>query len=155
MLRRLFGGRWLGAGGDPIQSAFGVLERDVLRVLWSQGDLAVRDVQARLPRQVAYTTVMTTLDRLFKKGVLSRRRAGRAFRYSSAVTPEQLRAVLAGRVLSGLLQSRDGAALPVLSRLVDSVGSQAGGAELLRRLEELVRDKRRQLKQNPASRKSV
>ena len=145
MLRKLLAGRIFGAAGDPVETTFGVLERDVLDVLWTRGDLAVRDVQSRLSRPVAYTTVMTTLDRLYKKGVLDRRRVGRAFQYSAVVTREQLRASIAGSVLAGLLQSRDAATTPILSNLIDSVGNQAHGAELLQRLEDLVRDKRRQL----------
>ena len=115
-------------------------------VLWTDRDLAVRDVQARLPRQCAYTTVMTTLDRLYKKGVLQRRQSGRAFLYSAAVTRAQLQARIAGDVLAGLLGSSDGATVPVLSNLVESVGSQQGGADLLQALEQLVKDKRRELK---------
>ena len=84
MLRKLLGSR--SGSGDPIETAFGVLERDVLRVLWGEGDLAVRDVQARLSRPAAYTTVMTTLDRLFKKGVLRRRQDSRAFLYAAALS---------------------------------------------------------------------
>lgn len=144
MLRKLLGARWSGAAGDPVETALGTLEREVMDVLWREGNLAVRDVQARLVRPIAYTTVMTTLDRLYKKGVLLRRQAGRAFFYSAAVTRPQLQAQIASSVLAGLLQSRDGAA-PVLSNLVDSVGAQEGGADLLERLEAMVRDKRRQL----------
>ena len=143
MLRKLLGAR--PGSDDPIQTAFGVLERDVLRVLWAEGDLAVRDVQSRLERPAAYTTVMTTLDRLFKKGVLRRQRNGRAFVYSAAVTPQELRAAIAGHVLSGILKSQHAEAGPVLSNLVDSVGQQDGGPELLQRLEALVREKRRAL----------
>lgn len=146
MLRKLLGRRWSGAAGDPIETAFGTLERDVMNVLWTEGDLAVRDVQARLARPIAYTTVMTTLDRLFKKDVLVRRPSGRAFRYSAALTREKIQAQIAGNVLAGLLRSRDTAALPALSNLVDSMSVQDGGADLLETLETLVRDKRRELK---------
>jgi BlaI family penicillinase repressor len=148
VLKKLLGRRWPGGAGDPVETAFGVLERNVMDVLWAGNDLAVRDVQALLPRRVAYTTVMTTLDRLYKKGVLVRRQSGRAFLYSPAATRAQFQAQLAGRVLSGILQSRDGAGVPVLSNLVDSVGSQDGGADLLEALEQLVRDKRRQLERD-------
>ena len=145
MLRKFLLGR-LGTGAsDPIETAFGILERDVMRVLWAESDLAVRDVQTRLSREVAYTTVMTTLDRLYKKGVLNRRQIGRAFLYSAALTRAQLQAQIAGGVLSGLLQGRDGATAPLLSNFVESVSEQDGGAELLRELEALVRQKRRQL----------
>lgn len=145
MLRKLLRGRLSGGASDPIETAFGVLERDVLRVLWAGSDMAVRDVQARLSREAAYTTVMTTLDRLFKKGVLVRRQAGRAFLYSAAVTRAQLQARLAGGLLSGLLQGHDGATAPLLSNFVESVGAQDGGEDLLRELEEMVRQKRRQI----------
>ena len=143
VLRKLLGSRT--GTEDPVETAFGVLERDVLRVLWAEANLAVRDVQSRLERPVAYTTVMTTLDRLFKKGILRRRRDGRAFVYSAAVTPQQLRASIAGHVLSGILKSHHAEAGPVLSNLVDSVGEQASGPELLQTLEALVREKRREL----------
>jgi predicted transcriptional regulator len=146
VLRKLLGTRGNGRPGDPIDTAFGVLERDVMNVLWTTEDLAVRDVQARLARPIAYTTVMTTLDRLFKKGVLVRKASGRAFRYSPALSRPELQARIAGRVLSGMLQGRDEATVPVLSNLVDSVGAQAGGAALLEKLEALVRDKRRELR---------
>ena len=145
MLRKLLAGRFSSADPDPVETAFGALERDVLNVIWTGEDLAVRDVQAQLGRPIAYTTVMTTLDRLFKKGVLVRRRSGRAFLYSAAVTRQQLQAQIAGRVLAGLLRSSDTSAVPVLSNLVESVSAQAGGADLLATLETLVRDKRRQL----------
>jgi len=51
-------------------------------VLWAQGESSVRDVADQLEHPLAYTTVMTTLDRLFKKGILARRKAERAFVYS-------------------------------------------------------------------------
>jgi predicted transcriptional regulator len=125
-----------------------------MNVLWAHSDLAVRDVQARLGRSIAYTTVMTTLDRLYKKGLLRRRQAGRAFVYSPALNRSELQAQIAGRVLEGLLLARDAEALPVLSNLVDSVSAQAGGDELLQALEGLVRQKRRALRQ-PAARRPL
>ena len=86
MLRKLLGARWSGAPKDPVETALGTLERDVMDVLWARADLPVRDVQLHLNRPIAYTTVMTTLDRLFKKGLLDRRQVGRAFLYSAALT---------------------------------------------------------------------
>ena len=144
-IRKLLGGLWPGGARDPFHTAFGALEREVLTILWAECDLAVRDVQARLRRKAAYTTVMTTLDRLYKKGVLSRVQSGRAFVYSAAVTREQLQASIASTVLTGLLQGRGDATVPVLSNLVDTVGAQDGGADLLRELEQMVREKRRHL----------
>ena len=144
-IRKLLGGLWPGGGKDPLQTAFGALEREVLGILWAEENLAVRDVQTRLRRPAAYTTVMTTLDRLYKKGVLTRVQSGRAFVYSASVTREQLQASIASSVLTGILQGKGTATLPVLSNLVDTVGAQDGGADLLKDLEALVREKRRRL----------
>jgi len=44
-----------------------------MQILWSRGESSVREVARELERRLAYTTVMTTLDRLYKKGFLSRR----------------------------------------------------------------------------------
>ena len=114
-----------------------------MEVVWSHGEGTVRRVQAALARPVAYTTVMTTLDRLFKKGFVTRTRAGRAFVYRAAQSREQTEAAVASGMVSGMFAT--GAAVPILSNLVDAVGSQDGGAELLDALEEMVRDKRRRL----------
>ncbi len=142
VFRKLFGDPF---ARDPLQTAFGALEREVMAILWAEGNLPVRDVQARLRRPAAYTTVMTTLDRLFKKGVLTREQSGRAFLYSATVSREELQASIASRVITGLLQGRSDAAVPLLSNFVDTVGAQDGGADLLRTLEEMVRDKRRSM----------
>lgn len=142
MVRKLFGDP---ETHDALQNAFGSLEREVMGILWSERQLAVRDVRARLRRPAAYTTVMTTLDRLFKKGVLSRQASGRAFLYSAAVTREELQASIASRVLASVLRERPNAtsAIPLLSNLVETVGAQDGGDALLRTLEEMIRKKRR------------
>jgi len=73
----------------------GDLERAVMTVLWDHGpDQSVREVMHELndSRNLAYTTVMTVLDRLSKKGLAQRRRDGRAFRYTAASTREELTA---------------------------------------------------------------
>ena len=125
---------WLGRGRDPLRAAFGHLEREVMDIVWRSNAVCVRDVQQQLRRPAAYTTVMTTLDRLFKKGFVSRTREGRGFLYNASHTREQ--------VLTGFLGEGD-RARPVLSNLVDVVAAQ--DAALLDELEELVRQKRRDL----------
>jgi predicted transcriptional regulator len=129
-----------------LQDRLGSLEREVMDVVWRTDEVTVRDVQSRLERPVAYTTVMTTLDRLFKKGFVVRTRAGRAFTYRASRSREQTEAAVAGGLLAGLLSG--GAAMPILSNLVDAVGEQDGGLDLLSALEELVRDKRRRIEED-------
>jgi predicted transcriptional regulator len=152
MPRMFFGSLpWLpraaGAPGDPLGGLLGSLERQVMDVMWAGGALLVRDVQGRLERPVAYTTVMTTLDRLYKKGLVTRERQGRAFSYTAARSREQLHAAVAARMLSNALSGGAETALPVLSNLVDAVSAGDGGAELLDRLEAVVRERRRQLQE--------
>lgn len=145
MFKGLWGSRWRRAEEDPLRGALGSLERQVMEIVWRQGDFTVRAVQARLARPMAYTTVMTTLDRLFKKGLVARRRDGRAFVYTAAQSRQEIEADVASGVLSGLLSNGPASALPILSNLVDAVGRQDGGLDMLSVLEALVRDKRQRI----------
>jgi BlaI family transcriptional regulator, penicillinase repressor len=129
--------------GDAHHHGLGPLERQVLDAVWRLGRASVREVRSALPQAVAYTTVMTVLDRLYKKGVLERQRAGRAFVYSAAVSPEQLQSSVAMGLLRRLLGGGGEAASPVLSNLVDTVGER--DRRLLDELDRLVREKRREL----------
>lgn len=125
-----------------LEGALGTLERQVLDALWDgSGEASVRDVHGALEGRVAYTTVMTTLDRLFRKGVLTRRKEGRAFLYSPSVSREQLHIGLAKSVIGALLGEGEDSAQPVLSCIVDAVSQK--DRELLDDLERLVRRKRR------------
>ena len=144
MFKGLWNRRWR-ESNDPLRAALGNLEREVMDVVWSSGETTVKEVQSALPRPVAYTTVMTTLDRLFKKGFVARTRSGRAFVYQAPRTREETEAAVAHGIMSGLFAGPS--AKPILSNLVDTVGSQDGGADLLDALEEMVREKRRRIEQ--------
>lgn len=75
-------------------SGLGDLERAVMDVLWQQGPgVTVRQVHQGLSgRDLAYTTVMTVLDRLAKKDLVTRTREGRAWSYEAAASREELTA---------------------------------------------------------------
>lgn len=116
----------------------------MLEALWSYAaPAAVRDLQPSFPG-VAYTTLMTTLDRLFRKGVLARQKVGRAFRYQPHMSRAQLQSRLATSVLATLLPGEGVDARPLLSMFVDAVGERNGG--LLAELEALVHARRETLK---------
>ncbi len=125
-------------------AGLGTLEREVMDAVWRLGPATVHDVRAALDDRVAYTTVMTVLDRLFRKGVLEREREGRAYVYSAAASPDQLQSTLALGLLARVLGRGREAAAPILSSLVDAVGAR--DRELLDELDRLVREKRRSLK---------
>jgi len=118
----------------------GPLEERVLEVLWrSPPGLSVHEVRRRLGDGLAYTTVMTTLDRLYKKGFLDREREGRAFRYAARTSREALAAGALRRWLDRVLGR--GPARPILASLVDAVGEH--DRALLPELTRLVRAKER------------
>jgi predicted transcriptional regulator len=90
-----------------------------MAVLWAaDGPLTPGIVLEQLGRDLAYTTVMTTLLRLYEKGQLDRRRTGRAYSYS----PRQRAEEHAAQAMSELLAHGDSAA--VLARFVDRLGPE-------------------------------
>ena len=134
-----------GGQRDALASTLGRLEREVMEIVWQNDPVSVRDVRDRITRAVAYTTVMTTLDRLFKKGLLHRERDGRAFVYRAALTRHDMEAAIAAGLLRELLDFDPRRARPLLSNLIETIGDR--DQALLDELEELVRQKRRQLDQ--------
>jgi predicted transcriptional regulator len=143
-----FRSTWLRSTRDPLRTALGHLERAVMDTVWRGGDFSVRDVLGQLEKPAAYTTVMTTLDRLYKKGLVARRREGRAFVYTAALERHELEATMTTGLLNGMLSEGPDAARPFLSNLVDVVGDSNDG--LLDELERLVRDKRQRIKKEQA-----
>jgi predicted transcriptional regulator len=122
-------------------AALGPLERRVMEHFWAnRGPATVRDVRAKVGSGLAYTTLMTTLDRLHKKGFLDRRREGRTFVYTARQSRGEFHGGVLRRLLDGALGTGASAA-PVLSSLVDTVGEV--DRALLDELGELVRRKQR------------
>ncbi len=74
--------------GEPRTTPLGSLEAKIMRIAWDHGGefLPVRRVLELLDGDLAYTTVMTVMNRLYEKGLLRRRRAGRAWSYRSALS---------------------------------------------------------------------
>ena len=124
------------------RTQLGPFEQQVLQKLWSQGSATVRELLADGKIHQAYTTVMTTADRLYKKGLLDRVAEGRAFRYTPRHTPEELQRVTAMESIRQLLGSNDTSSLP-LSYLVEALSSH--DAQLLDELQLLVERKRLEL----------
>ena len=71
--------------------ALGELEAAVLEALWRRGELSTPDVHAEVgvPRKLAYTTVLTVLQRLTRKRFVVRQRSGRSHLYAPAMTPDE------------------------------------------------------------------
>ncbi len=77
------------------------LELDCLNTLWPMGEGTVREIRdrlaVRLPR--AYTTIMTIMDRLARKGIVERKKTGRAYVYRANLTAEEARTQALGHVV--------------------------------------------------------
>ena len=124
--------------------ALGKLEREVMDEAWRRGQVSVREVHRAFDERIAYTTLMTTLDRLYKKGLLNRYKEGRAFLYSPRVSRAQLEQGVAEDVIEGLLGDGAQRIEPVLACIVDAVSEH--DRALLDELDRLVQEKRRELR---------
>jgi predicted transcriptional regulator len=128
---------------EPLQqSALGPLEISIMEVLWGRGESNVRDVAEKLDRRLAYTTVMTTLDRLFKKGLLDRRKLHRSFMYLPKLSRQEWEQKRAGELVAGFLAGPEPSRELLLSCFLDVVGGQ--DVALLDELEKKIRTRRRE-----------
>ena len=123
------------------KTKLGPLEQQLLEDLWKCKSATVRELLDGSDLRLAYTTVMTTLDRLYKKQLLNRVAEGRAFRYSPRHTAEELEKAAAGETIRQLLSSSSAASLP-LSYLVEAVSEH--DASLLDELQQLLDQKRQE-----------
>src|SRR5271154_2303329 len=93
------------------------LELDCMNTLWPMGEGTVREIRdglaARRPR--AYTTIMTIMDRLARKGVVERRKVGRAYMYSPNLSAEDARTQALGQVIENFFGGSREALLAQLS----------------------------------------
>src|SRR5438477_8549798 len=124
---------------EVVKLALGELEREVMEQVWRRGEVSVRDVHEGFGERAAYTTLMTTLDRLYRKKLLNRRKEGRAFLYTARVSREEFEHGVAKDVINGLLGAN---AEPVLTCIVDAVSEH--DSDLLDELDRIVKEKRRQ-----------
>ena len=114
---------------SPRKRPDGALEADVLGVLWAADaqSLSPAEVNERLPTDLAYTTIMTVLTRLWKKGLAERVEAGRGYAYRATYSESEL---TSQRIRDMLDQANDRAS--ALAGFVDSLDT--GDIQHLRRL---------------------
>ncbi len=124
---------------NQLEGLLGPLETEVMEAVWRLGETTVRDVHADLAptRDLAYTTIMTTMARLASKGLLQKDTAGLAHRYRPAVTREEYARSTVTSVVDWLVTRFPE---PALSYFVKVVGDEAepGQVDALRaRIDEL------------------
>lgn len=121
--------------GDP--GIRGDLQKEVMRVLWSESPLSVEEVRQKLPRSrgSAYTTVQTVLNRLAERGLVSRNTGNRAIRYRPAFSESDHLSMTIRGTLAGASEQARAAAL---ANLVGDLDAQ--DLEKIRRIADDLRD---------------
>jgi predicted transcriptional regulator len=96
------------------------LELDCMNTLWPMGEATVREIRDGLaPRRPrAYTTIMTIMDRLARKGVVERRKVGRAYKYVPNLSEDDARAQALGQVVESFFGGSREAVMAHLERAV-------------------------------------
>lgn len=93
------------------------VELEIMQALWAEGPGTVAEVQARLPSELAYTSVQTMLNVLLRKKKVRRVQAGRAFRYEPAITRERAAGVALNDLVSRMF---GGSGEALLQALIDT-----------------------------------
>jgi len=99
------------------------LELDCMNTLWPLGEATVREIRDRLAerRARAYTTIMTIMDRLARKGVVERRKTGRAYVYRPRLSAEEARAQALTQVIDNFF---GGSKEALLTQLGNGIGTR-------------------------------
>ena len=118
----------------------GTLEAAVMNVVWARPPVTARDVCDHMTgrEERAYTTIMTTMDRLHRKGLLGREKDGLAWRYSPRLSRAEFEKALADGLATDILQSHGETAL---AAFVDAAAEV--DESLLDRLAQLIAERRR------------
>src|ERR1700730_7219408 len=103
------------------------LELECLSVLWPLGEGTVRDIHRRIAtsRPRAYTTIMTIMDRLAHKGIVTRRRVGRAYRYQPNLSANEARVSAVEKIVTGFF---DGSPEALAAHLAAARGASGSSA---------------------------
>lgn len=125
-------------------TSLGPFEQQLHRAVWERGTATVREVLQDRNIWQRYNTVMTTMDRLFRKGILGRVAEGKAFRYRALCSPEEFTRDTTVSGLRQLLRSPNPSLH--LSCFVEAVGAEDEG--LLDELQALVERRRAELSLN-------
>jgi BlaI family transcriptional regulator, penicillinase repressor len=130
VVEKLAGGNGTPKGLSPRRSLLDLapLELDCMATLWPLGQATVREIREALaPRRArAYTTIMTIMDRLARKGIVERSKSGRAYVYRPRLTAEDARSQALAQVLDKFF---GGSHEALLAQLTASARNPAGSSQ--------------------------
>jgi predicted transcriptional regulator len=111
------------------------LELEILKVLWAESPLPVRDVRTRLQsesgRELSHSSVITMLNIMFRKGYLRRKRDGKAFLFSPKIEKDRVTRGMTSDLLSRVF---DGSASAMVLNMIETADLDSGELAELRRL---------------------
>ncbi|WP_456383921.1 BlaI/MecI/CopY family transcriptional regulator [Persephonella sp.] len=115
-------------------SPFGELEEKVMDYLWKHGSGTVKEVRSGLgENRFAHTTVMTVMDRLYKKGILRRKKEGKGYRYYPVMTRDEFESQVAKKVITDILKNNPSSAVAAFEGVIEELGE-----EEIRKLKEII-----------------
>ncbi|MDO8636390.1 MAG: BlaI/MecI/CopY family transcriptional regulator [Dehalococcoidia bacterium] len=117
----------------------GQREAEIMEVIWDLGPATVAQVHDHLDKNtgLAYTTIMTIMGRLAKKGLLDRTSSGRAYVYSAKVSRDEFNKSVMNTLVDGVIGSFAG---PALSYFVEKLSEE--DASVLDELERVIQEKK-------------
>ncbi len=132
-------------GGKGLGKVLGRLEEEVMCALWKRGESCgkevLREIQKR--RKIAYTTVLTVLERLARKGLVHKRKENGGYLFSPAHTKEEFYGTVSEEVLKGVI---DLSSTYAAASFVDILADKDPGE--LDRLARLIEAKKQELRKD-------
>ena len=89
---------------EGLNHVLGTLEKDIMEVLWKRGESSVKDILDKFPadRNISYSAVITVTNRMTKKGLLKKRKMGKAYFYKPIYDKEQFFEMVSKKVVEGI-----------------------------------------------------
>lgn len=89
---------------EGLNHVLGTLEKDIMEILWKRGESSVKDILDAFPadRNISYSAVITVTNRMTKKGLLKKRKMGKAYFYKSIYDREQFFEMVSKKVVEGI-----------------------------------------------------
>ncbi len=106
-------------GSKP--SPFGELEEKVMNIIWDKKSATVSQVKEALKDKFAYTTIMTVMDRLYKKGILQREKEGKGYRYYPTLTKEEFEKELAKKVVKEIIREKPSTVVSAFEGVIEEL----------------------------------
>ena len=130
-----------------LAKVLGSLEQDLMEALWSRGDATGKELHGDLARRrkVAVTTVHTVLERLLKKGLVSRAKGEGGYRFTATMTSDEFAREVSREVMEGVVELWSA---PAAASFVDILADKDPAD--LDKLERLIEEKKSKLKRRPA-----